>query len=168
MLIKNLNPPNICNIHQLNKNTPSSITSFEIMKNRMGLDMEGSDDFDYSIAQTDGKGILDIVSDLESNADSVIKQVAKKHEIDITPLTIAPKNQDEVMGPWQDPGPLLVAAENLNKAFETEESFILGKDISGRRVDIRRIQYYKLSLYDIMKFAKIATQKGKKIRFMQY
>lgn len=138
------------------------------MKDRMGFDMEGTDDFDYSIAQTDGKAIHDIISDLASNPESVIREVAQKHDINITPFEMAPKTQDEVMGPWQDPGPLLIAAEALNKVFEIEESLIIGKDIAGRRVNIRRIQMYKLCLYDIMKFAKIAQQKNKKIRFMQY
>jgi hypothetical protein len=138
------------------------------MKDRMGFDMEGTDDFDYSIAQTDGKDIHRITSDLASNPDSVLWEIAQKHQINIVPLTMAPKTQEDVMGPWQDPGPLLIAAEALNKAFETEESFIIGKDIAGKRVDIRRIQRYKLWLYDIMKFAKVAQQKGKKIRFMQY
>jgi hypothetical protein len=138
------------------------------MKERMGFDMEGTDDFDYSIAQTDGKEIHDIVSDLISNPDSIIREVAQKHGINITPFEMVPKTQDEVMGPWQDPEPLLITAEALNKAFETEESYIMGKDIDGRRVNIRRIQMYKLCLYDIMKFARVAQQKGKKIRFMQY
>ncbi len=134
----------------------------------MGFDLEGTDDFDYSLAQTDGKEIHNIISDLASNPDSVIREVAQKHGINIAPFEMAPKTQDEVMGPWQDPGPLLDTAEALNKAFEMEESYIIGKDIAGRRVNIRRIQTYKLCLYDIMKFARAAQQKGKKIRFMQY
>jgi hypothetical protein len=153
---------------QINRYIINDITACDPMKVRMGFDLEGTDDFDYSIAQTDGKVIHNLVSDIASNNDSVIREVAQKHGINITPLEMVPKTQDETMGPWQDPGPLLVAAEALNKAFEVEESFIIGKDIAGRRVDIRRIQTYKLCLYDIMKFARVAQEKGKKIRFMQY
>jgi hypothetical protein len=138
------------------------------MKERMGFDLEGADDFDYSLAQTDGKEIHNIISDLATNPDSIIREVARKHGINITPFEMAPKTQDEVMGPWQDPEQLLISAEALNKAFEVEESLIIGKDIAGRRVNIRRIQMYKLCLYDIMKFARVAQQQGKKIRFMQY
>ena len=133
-----------------------------------GLDIEGTDDFDYSIARTDGKGITDIVHDIRDSEDSVITELARKYEIDITPLTLVPLKKEEVMGPYQDPKMLLHCAEQLNLAFEKDESSIIGRRIADRKVDIRRLQYYKLSLYDIIKFCQIASQKNKQIRFMIY
>jgi len=133
-----------------------------------GFDIEGTDDFDYSIARTDGKGITDIVFDIRESADSVINELARKYKIDVTPFTLVPSNEDDVMGPYQDPKVLLHSAEQLTSAFEKEESGILGKRIADRKVDIRRLQYYKLSLYDIMKFCEVAAQKNKQIRFMIY
>jgi hypothetical protein len=133
-----------------------------------GLDIEGTDDFDYSIARTDGKGITDIVLDIKSSEDSLINELARKYNIDVTPFKLVPSNEDDVMGPYQDPKVLLNSAEQLNLAFEKEETNIIGKRIADRKVDIRRLQYYKLSIYDIIKFSQVAVQKNKQIRFMIY
>jgi hypothetical protein len=135
---------------------------------RFGLDIEGTDDFDYSIATTDGKVIADIISDIGSSESSLINEVATKHGLDLTPFTLVSKTEEDVMGSWQDPGILWETAEKLTKVLEKEESYILGKDIAHRRCDIRRLQAYKLSLYDIMKFCRIAQQKNKKVRFMRF
>jgi hypothetical protein len=135
---------------------------------RFGLDLEGTDDFDYSIATTDSKVIADIISDIGNGENSIIVEVAQKHGLDITPFTLVSHSEADVMGPWQDPEVLLNTAEQLTGIFEKEESYILGKDIANRRCDIRRLQRYKLSLYDIMKFCRIAQQKNKKVRFMRF
>lgn len=135
---------------------------------RTGLDMEGTDDFDYSIARTDGKGITDIVLDIKDSDDSVINELARKYKIDVSPFKLVPLKGEDVMGPYQDPKVLLHSAEQLNLAFEKEESDIIGKRIADRKVDIRRLQYYKLSIYDIIKFCQVAVQKNKQIRFMIY
>jgi hypothetical protein len=130
--------------------------------------MEGTDDFDYSIARTDGKGLTDIVMDINHSEDSIIVELALKYSLDITPFKKIPQGEDDPMGPYQDPDALLHCAEQLNLAFEKDESNILGKRIADRKVDIRRLQYYKLSLYDIIKFCQIASQKNKQVRFMFY
>lgn len=133
-----------------------------------GLDIEGTDDFDYSIAKTDGKGLTDIIMDINNSENSTIKELAQKYDLDISPFKLIPQGEDNPMGPYQDPDALLHCAEQLSLAFEKDENNILGKYIADRKVDIRRLQYYKLSLYDIIKFCQIASQKNKQVRFMFY
>jgi hypothetical protein len=133
-----------------------------------GFDLEGSDDFDYSIASTDGKGITDIARDITSSQDSILNTLAKQYKIDVVPLSLVPLEKDEVMGPWQDPFVLLNTAQAMYQALEEEGNFLLGKKMGGKKITLRTLQFYKLSLYDIIKFCKVATQKNKKIRFMVY
>lgn len=132
------------------------------------LDLEGSDDFDYSIASTDGKGITEIVLDIMNPGESLFNEIAQKHGVDISPFTKAPKNKEEVVGQWMDPALLLQAATRLYKALEAEGEGLVGRKIGERDVKLRDLSLYKLSLYDIIKFCEVATKKNKQVRFMMY
>jgi hypothetical protein len=138
------------------------------MEVRTLLDLEGSDDFDYSIASTDGKGITEIVLDIMVSEESFFTEIAQKHGVDISPFATAPKSKEEVVGQWIDPTLLLQTATSLYKALESEGESLVGRKIADREVKIRDLSLYKLSLYDIMKFCEVAVKKNLKVRFMMY
>lgn len=138
------------------------------MVTRTVLDLEGSDDFDYSIATTDGKGITEIVLDIMNPEASVFRELARKHGVDIAPFTKAPRTKDEMVGEWQDPGVLLTAATRLYKALEAEGEDLVGRMMGENEIKLKDLSYYKLSLYDIMKFCETAIERNKQLRFMMY
>lgn len=138
------------------------------MEIRTLLDLEGSDDFDYSIASTDGKGITEIVLDIMVAEESFFKEIAHKHGVDISPFTTAPKSKEEVVGQWIDPAPLLQSVTALYKAIESEGESLVGKRIADRDVKIKDLSLFKLSLYDLMKFCEVAVKRNLKVRFMMY
>ena len=135
---------------------------------RTGLDLEGPEDFDYSIAYSDGKGISDIAMDIRKKEDSLINELAKMHDIDVSPFSMIPVSKDEFVGPWQDPNVLLQAANKLYQTFEKEGNNLIGKEIADKKITLRQLNYYKLALYDVIKFCKIACKKNKRVRFMLY
>jgi hypothetical protein len=149
-------------------NTSNKITEGGHMKIRTLLDMEGSDDFDYSIASTDGKGITEIVLDIKVSEESFFKKIAQKHGVDISPFETAPKSKEEMLGQWIDPANLLQTVTALYKALESEGEGLVGRKIANREVKIKDLSLYKLSLYDIMKFCEVAMKKNLRVRFMMY
>lgn len=135
---------------------------------RTGLDLEGPEDFDYSMASSDGKGISDIAMDIRKKEDSLINELAKMHNIDVSPFSMIPVSKEEFAGPWQNPDVLLQAANRLYQVLEKEGNDLLGKEIADKKVTLRQLNYYKLALYDVIKFCKIASEKNKRVRFMLY
>ncbi len=154
--------------YQINIYTSNKITEGGHMEIRTLLDLEGSDDFDYSIASTDGKGITEIVLDIMVSEDSFFKEIAEKHGVDISPFKKAPKSKEEMVGQWIDPALLLQTVTTLDKALESEGESLVGRKIADREVKIKDLSLYKLSLYDIMKFCEVAVKKNLKLRFMMY
>ncbi|UCF07402.1 MAG: hypothetical protein JSW28_07030 [Thermoplasmata archaeon] len=144
------------------------MTDGDFMGERTVMDLEGSEDFDYSIASTDGRGITEIVLDVMESKDSMFNEIAQKHNIDISALSKAPKTKDEFVGPWQDPAVLLQTVTGLYKALEKEGEELVGRKVAGQEIKLKDLQYYKLSLYDIMKFCEVASKKNLRVRFMMY
>jgi len=149
-------------------NTLKRITEGDFMEVRTLLDLEGGDDFDYSIASTDGKGITEIIIDLLVSEESFFQEIAQKHGVDITPFLGAPKSKEEMVGQWIDPAQLLQTATALYKALESEGEVLVGRPILDREVKIKDLSLYKLSLYDLMKFCEVAMKKNLRVRFMMY
>lgn len=138
------------------------------MEVRTLLDLEGGDDFDYSIATTDGKGVTEIVLDILVSEESFFSEIAQKHGVDITPFLSAPKSKEEMVGQWIDPDQLMQTVTAMYKALESEGESLVGRRILDREVKIKDLSMFKLSLYDLMKFCEVAMQKNLQVRFMMY
>jgi hypothetical protein len=149
-------------------NTYKRITTGDFMEVRTLLDLEGGDDFDYSIASTDGKGVTEIILDILVSEQSFFEEIAQKHGVDITPFLSAPKNKEEMVGQWIDPAQLLQTVTALYKALEREGEGLMGRKILDREVKTKDLSMYKLSLYDLMKLCEVAMQKNLRVRFMMY
>lgn len=127
-------------------------------------EVEIEDFKDKYMADTDGKGIADIILNIASEDDSLAVTLAKKYNVDLKPFKKIPKDEGEEGGPWQDPTILWRAAHGLHQAIEKEGENLIGKDLFWHNIDPENIDYYKHSLLEIIKSCKFAHDHKKRVR----